>query len=52
MCGGRIEVLPCSRIGHIFKSVNHKFPSNHSVAKNLNRVVEVQIEINSSIDKQ
>ena len=41
MCGGRIEVLPCSRIGHIFKSVTHKFPSGHSVARNLNRVVEV-----------
>jgi polypeptide N-acetylgalactosaminyltransferase len=41
MCGGRIEILPCSRIGHIFKSVNHKFPSDHSVSKNLNRVVEV-----------
>ena len=41
MCGGRIEVLPCSRIGHIFKDVSHKFPSGHSVARNLNRVVEV-----------
>ena len=43
MCGGRIEVLPCSRIGHIFKSVSHKFPSGHSVLRNLNRVVEVRL---------
>jgi len=41
MCGGRIEIIPCSRIGHIFKAVSHKFPSGHSVWRNLNRVVEV-----------
>jgi len=41
MCGGRVLVVPCSRIGHIFKVVSHGFPEGFSVSKNLNRAAEV-----------
>jgi len=44
MCGGRVIVVPCSRIGHIFKSVSHGFPEGFSVSKNLNRVAEVWLD--------
>ncbi|KAK7168663.1 hypothetical protein R3I93_004852 [Phoxinus phoxinus] len=47
MCGGEIEIIPCSRVGHIFRGDNpYKFPKDRvkTVERNLARVVEVWMD--------
>lgn len=47
MCGGEIEIIPCSRVGHIFRGQNpYKFPKNRqkTVERNLARVAEVWLD--------
>nr|XP_023648083.1 polypeptide N-acetylgalactosaminyltransferase 5 [Paramormyrops kingsleyae] len=47
MCGGEIEIIPCSRVGHIFRSENpYKFPKDRqkTVERNLARVAEVWLD--------
>eukprot|EP01147_Barroeca_monosierra_P005213 gene5213-8815_t len=48
MCGGRIENVPCSRVGHIFRSTNPvKFKNNDpgtTILRNLNRVANVWMD--------
>ena len=48
MCGGRIEILPCSRVGHIFRKVTspYTFPKGvrETLSKNLNRLAEVWLD--------
>ncbi|XP_060910314.1 polypeptide N-acetylgalactosaminyltransferase 5 [Labrus mixtus] len=47
MCGGEIEIIPCSRVGHIFRGKNpYKFPKNRqkTVERNLARVAEVWLD--------
>ncbi|KAK1166068.1 polypeptide N-acetylgalactosaminyltransferase 5 [Acipenser oxyrinchus oxyrinchus] len=47
MCGGEIEIIPCSRVGHIFRGDNpYKFPKDRvkTVERNLARVVEVWLD--------
>ncbi|XP_014840327.1 PREDICTED: polypeptide N-acetylgalactosaminyltransferase 10-like [Poecilia mexicana] len=45
MCGGRMEDIPCSRVGHIYrKYVPYKIPGGISLAKNLKRVAEVWMD--------
>ncbi|XP_039630190.1 polypeptide N-acetylgalactosaminyltransferase 10-like [Polypterus senegalus] len=45
MCGGRMEDIPCSRVGHIYrKYVPYKVPSGVSLARNLKRVAEVWMD--------
>uniref|UniRef100_A0A8C2G8S6 Uncharacterized protein n=1 Tax=Cyprinus carpio TaxID=7962 RepID=A0A8C2G8S6_CYPCA len=42
MCGGEIEIIPCSRVGHIFRGDNpYNFPKNRvkTVERNLARVL-------------
>lgn len=46
MCGGTLEIIPCSRVGHIFRSFHpYKFPGNkdtHGI--NTARTVEVWMD--------
>ncbi|KAJ8012834.1 hypothetical protein DPEC_G00046990 [Dallia pectoralis] len=47
MCGGEIEIIPCSRVGHIFRGDNpYKFPKDRqkTVQRNLARVAEVWLD--------
>uniref|UniRef100_A0A3Q1BFT6 Polypeptide N-acetylgalactosaminyltransferase n=1 Tax=Amphiprion ocellaris TaxID=80972 RepID=A0A3Q1BFT6_AMPOC len=47
MCGGEIEIMPCSRVGHIFRGQNpYKFPKDRqkTVERNLARVAEVWLD--------
>lgn len=53
MCGGRLEVVPCSRIGHVFRSQSpYKFKDRNpgeTIARNLNRVAEVWMDGHADI---
>uniref|UniRef100_A0A3Q3DJM8 Polypeptide N-acetylgalactosaminyltransferase n=1 Tax=Hippocampus comes TaxID=109280 RepID=A0A3Q3DJM8_HIPCM len=47
MCGGQIEIIPCSRVGHIFRGQNpYQFPKDRrkTVERNLARVAEVWLD--------
>lgn len=48
MCGGNLEIVPCSRVGHIFRKENspYNFPNGVSktLAKNFNRLAEVWMD--------
>lgn len=47
MCGGEIEIVPCSRVGHIFRNDNpYSFPKDRmkTVERNLVRVAEVWLD--------
>ncbi|KAH7731484.1 GLY-6 protein [Aphelenchoides avenae] len=49
-CGGRIEILPCSHVGHIFRKASpHDFPNGTNSGKvlnaNLMRVSEVWMDV-------
>ncbi|OCT61080.1 polypeptide N-acetylgalactosaminyltransferase 5 [Xenopus laevis] len=47
MCGGEIEIIPCSRVGHIFRNDNpYSFPKDRvkTVERNLVRVAEVWLD--------
>ncbi|ESP01578.1 hypothetical protein LOTGIDRAFT_91617, partial [Lottia gigantea] len=47
MCGGQLEILPCCRVGHVFRSIlPHSFPEGgqQTVSRNLARVAEVWMD--------
>lgn len=48
MCGGQLEIVPCSRVGHVFRKYTspYKFPKGTAVtlAKNFNRLAEVWMD--------
>merc|ERR1712046_325996 len=41
MCGGKLEILPCSRVGHVFRSEYPYEVTAEAFYKNTNRVAEV-----------
>jgi len=45
MCGGSIEVVPCSHVGHVFRlHRTHKFATGSNTHKNYLRVAEVWMD--------
>jgi len=44
-CGGSIEVLPCSHVGHVFRRhATHNMPGGANSRKNFMRVAEVWLD--------
>lgn len=42
MCGGAIKIVPCSRVGHVFRSkLPYSVPDPNAIGKNLQRVAEL-----------
>ena len=45
MCGGTLEIVPCSHVGHVFRSRSpYKWTKGQALRRNLARVAEVWMD--------
>lgn len=46
MCGGSLEVLPCSHVGHLYRTSIYSFNGDKekTKARNNNRLIEVWVD--------
>lgn len=46
MCGGSLEILPCSRVGHLFRTSTYSFGGNQNeiTTRNNNRLMKVWMD--------
>ena len=45
MCGGTLEIIPCSHVGHVFRSrMPYKLTTANSFRRNLARLAEVWMD--------
>lgn len=43
MCGGSLEILPCSRVGHLYRTSTYSFDGNAELIKIRNNVRLVEV---------
>lgn len=46
MCGGSLEILPCSRVGHLYRESTYSFDGDRGkiITRNNNRLIEVWMD--------
>ncbi|XP_061442156.1 polypeptide N-acetylgalactosaminyltransferase 15 [Rhineura floridana] len=45
LCGGAVEILPCSRVGHVYRtSIPSRFPDEEAVERNKIRIAETWLD--------
>lgn len=44
MCGGTIEILPCSKVGHVFRDTMPYATAQGTAEKNVKRLVDVWLD--------
>ena len=44
MCGGTIEILPCSKVGHVFRDTMPYTTAKGASERNIKRVVDVWLD--------
>ncbi|XP_022838081.1 putative polypeptide N-acetylgalactosaminyltransferase 9 [Spodoptera litura] len=45
MCGGSLEIVPCSHVGHVFKkNISSAFPAQETIRRNLVRLAKVWLD--------
>lgn len=46
MCGGSLEILPCARVGHLYRLSTYSFDGDQTeiTARNTKRLVEVWMD--------
>ena len=44
MCGGTIEIMPCSKVGHVFRDTMPYMTAKGTAEKNIKRLVDVWLD--------
>ncbi|XP_074840616.1 polypeptide N-acetylgalactosaminyltransferase 15 isoform X2 [Carettochelys insculpta] len=45
LCGGSVEILPCSRVGHLYRNrIVHTFPKEEAAVRNKIRIAETWLD--------